>query len=45
MDNEKVKKIRNAQRAFVQKTMEGAMRISVKHTADHMEDSSREKLM
>ena len=45
MDNEKTKKIRNAHRAFVQKTMEGAMRILVKQTADHMEDSSREKLM
>ena len=45
MDNEKTKNIRNARRAFVQKTMEGAMRILVKQTADHVEDSSREKLM
>ena len=37
MDNEKAKRIRNAHRAFVEKTME--------QTADHVEDLSREKLM
>ena len=45
MDNEKAKRIRNAHRAFVEKTMEGATRILVEQTADHVEDSSREKLM
>ena len=45
MDNEKSKRIRNAHRAFVQKTMEGATSILVEQTADHVEDSSREKLM
>ena len=45
MDNKKAKRIRNAHRAFVQKTMEGATRILVEQTADHVEDSSREKLM
>ena len=43
--NKKAKRIRNAHRAFVQKTMEGATRILVEQTADHVEDSSREKLM
>ena len=45
MDNEKAKRIRNAHRAFVEKTIEGATRILVEQTADHAEDSSREKLM
>ena len=45
MDKEKAKRIRNAHRAFVEKTMEGATRILVEQTADHVEDSSREKLM
>ena len=45
MDNEKAKRIRNAYRAFVEKTMEGATRILVEQTVDHVEDSSREKLM
>ena len=45
MDKEKAKRIRNAHRAFVQKTMEGATRILVEQTADHVEDSSREKLL
>ena len=45
MDNAKAKRIRNAHRAFVEKTMEGATRILIKQTADHMEDLSREKLM
>ena len=45
MDNKKAKRIRNAHRAFVQKTMEGATRILVEQTTDHVEDSSREKLM
>ena len=45
MDNEKAKRIRNAHRAFVQKTMEGATRILVEQTTDHVEDSSREKLL
>ena len=40
MDNEKAKRIRNAHRAFVEKTMEGATRILVEQTADHVEDSS-----
>ena len=40
MDNEKAKKIRNAQRAFVQKTMEGAARILVEQNADLVEDSA-----
>ena len=39
MDNGKVKRIRNAHRAFVEKTMEGATRILVEQTADHAEDS------
>ena len=45
MDNEKAKRSRNAHRAFVEKTMEGATRSLVEQTADHVEDSSREKLM
>ena len=45
MDNGKAKRIRNAHRSFVEKTMEGATRILVEQTADHVEDSSREKLM
>ena len=45
MDNEKAKRISNAHRAFVEKTMEGATRILVEQTADHIEDSSSEKLM
>ena len=45
MDNEKAKRIRNAHRAFVEKTMEGTTRILVEQTAAHVEDSSREKLM
>ena len=45
MDNEKAKRIKNAHRAFVQKTMEGATRILVEQTADHVVDSSREKLL
>ena len=45
MDNEKAKRIRNAHRTFVQKTMEGATRILVEQTADHVEGSPREKLM
>ena len=40
-----MKIIRNAHRAFVKKTMEGGMRILAKQTADHVEDSSREKPM
>ena len=45
MDNEKAKRTGNAHRAFVEKTMEGARRILVEQTADHVQDSSREKLM
>ena len=45
MDNGKAKRIRNAHRTFVEKTMEGATRILLEQTADHVEDSSREKLM
>ena len=45
MDNEKAKRIRNARRAFVQKTMKGATMILVLQTVDHVEGSSREKLM
>ena len=45
MDNEKAKRIRNAHRALVEKTMKGATRILVEQTADRVEDSSREKLM
>ena len=45
MDNEKVKRIRNAHRAFVEKTMEDATRILIAQTADHVEDLSRETLM
>ena len=41
----KSKKIRNAQRAFVQKTMKGAARILVEQTADLVEDSAGGKLM
>ena len=44
MDNEKAKRIRNAHRAFVEKTMEGATRLLVEQTADHGEDSWREKI-
>ena len=45
MDNEKAKRIRNAHRALVEKTMKGATRILDEQTADRVEDSSREKLM
>ena len=45
MDNEIAKRIRNAHRAFVEKTMEDATRTLVEQTADHVEDSSRKKLM
>ena len=45
MDNEKAKRIRNAHRALVEKTMKDATRILVEQTADRVEDSSREKLM
>ena len=45
MDNEKAKRIRNAYRAFLQKTIKGTTTILVEQTADHLEDSSREKLM
>ena len=36
MDNKKAKRVRNAHTAFVQKTMEGATRILVEETADHL---------
>ena len=36
MDNAKAKRIRNAHRAFVQKTMEGATGILIEQTADHV---------
>ena len=44
MGNEKAKRIRNAHRAFVEKMMEGATRLLVQQTADHVKDSSREKI-
>ena len=37
MDNRKAKRIRNAYRAFVQKTMKGATRILVEQTVNHLE--------
>ena len=44
MDSEKAKRIRNAHRAFVEKTLEGATRLLVEQTANHVEDSPREKV-
>ena len=44
MGNEKAKRIRNARRAFLEKTMESATRLLVEQTADHVKDSSREKI-